>query len=155
MSSDPAAVPDLATFPIVIELPVQWGDQDAFGHVNNVVYLRWLESSRIAYMTHVGLLDQFEADRIGPILASIKCDYRRQVTFPDTVAVGVRATRIGRTSISFEQLVASRGRGQVVAQAAATIVVFDYRATKPHPVPAEIRNAIAALEGRDFGSPES
>lgn len=91
MTSDPLPVAVLEGFPVVIEVPVQWGDQDTFGHVNNVVYLRWLESSRIAYMRRVGLFESLEAERIGPILASIKCDYRRQVTFPDTVAVGVKA----------------------------------------------------------------
>jgi acyl-CoA thioester hydrolase len=150
-----AAVPALAAFPVVIEVPVQWGDQDAFGHVNNVVYLRWLESSRIAYMNRVGVLEDFQSARIGPILASIKCDYRRQVIYPDTVAVGARAVRIGRTSIGLEHLIVSRARSEVAAQANATIVVFDYRVQKPYPVPAQVRRAIETLEGREFPEPES
>lgn len=56
----------LAGFPVVIEIPVQWGDQDAFGHVNNTVYLRWLESGRIAYMTRIGVIDLYRADRPNP-----------------------------------------------------------------------------------------
>lgn len=39
----------LADFPVVIRLPVQWGEQDAFGHVNNIIFFRWYESARIAY----------------------------------------------------------------------------------------------------------
>ena len=44
-------------WPVTIELPVQWGDMDSFGHVNNVVYLRWFESARIAYGNRIGLAD--------------------------------------------------------------------------------------------------
>jgi acyl-CoA thioester hydrolase len=150
---DSTPFPLLAGFPVVIDLPVQWGDQDAFAHVNNVVFLRWLESSRISYMSRIGVFQLFPHRGIGPILASIKCDYRRQVTFPDTVAVGVRAARVGRTSIGLEHAIASRGQGQVVAEAAATIVVFDYRANTPYPVPAAIRQAIETLERRDFAQP--
>ena len=51
---------ELADFPVVIALPVQWGDQDAFGHVNNTIPIRWFESSRIAYLEHSGMGLLFE-----------------------------------------------------------------------------------------------
>ncbi len=139
----------LAGFPVVIEIPVQWGDQDAFGHVNNTVYLRWLESGRIAYMTRIGVIDLYRA-RIGPILASVTCDYRRQVTFPDSVSVGVSVTRIGRSSVGLKQAIVSRSAGTVVAEATSTIVVFDYGTNKSHAVPAAIRGAIESLEQRSL-----
>src|ERR1700679_1275977 len=84
MTIEPALATLLAKFPVWIPLPVFWGDQDAFGHVNNNAYFRWFESARIAYSERIGLLDLFRAKRIGPILASISCDYRRQINFPDT-----------------------------------------------------------------------
>ena len=61
----------LRGFPIVITLPVQWGDQDVLGHVNNTVYLRWFESSRIADFERIGLSTAILTEKIGPILASI------------------------------------------------------------------------------------
>src|SRR4051794_8318236 len=85
---DSSTTAALTGFPVVIRLPVQWGDQDAFGHVNNTVFLRWFESARIAYFGRMGLLEMMARDRVGPILASIACDYRRPVTHPDTVHVG-------------------------------------------------------------------
>src|ERR1700716_1852779 len=92
----------LSAFPVVIQLPVQWGDQDAFGHVNNTVYFRWFESARIAYLDRIGLSEMMTAAKVGPILASISCDYRRQITYPESVIVGAKVTRIGRTSITIE-----------------------------------------------------
>jgi acyl-CoA thioester hydrolase len=141
----------LKGFSVVITLPVQWGDQDAFGHVNNTVYFRWFESARIAYTERVGLSHMLEAEPIAPILASTACDYRSQITYPDTVLVGCRVARIGRSSIGLEHAIVSRGRDVIAAEGTSTIVVFDYRANRPVPVPLTVRQTIEALEGRSFG----
>jgi len=140
----------LVSFPVVIAIPVQWGDQDAFGHVNNTVPFRWFESARIAYSRRIGLFERFQAEQIGPILAATSCNYRRQVTFPDTVQVGIRVVRIGRSSLGMEQSVVSEAQNAIVAEGVSTTVVFDYRVNQSHPVPSSIRGAIEALEGRTF-----
>ncbi len=139
----------LGTFQ-VIEVPIWWGDQDAFGHVNNTLPLRWFESARIAYAERIGLTAMFASERIGPILASIRCDYRRQLHYPDTVFVGARVSRIGRTSLTMDHLAVSRSLGQVAVEGSSTLVVFDYKTQSPTPVPDAIRKAIIALEGGDI-----
>jgi acyl-CoA thioester hydrolase len=140
----------LAKYPITITLPVFWGDQDVFGHVNNNAYFRWFESARIALSQRIGLIDLFRSEKIGPILASVSCDYRRQITFPDTIHAAIRVTRIGRTSIGLEHAIVSQSQQAVAAEGNSTIVVFDFRANKPHPVPPSLRQAIEALHGRTF-----
>ncbi len=137
-------------FPSVITLPVQWGDQDALGHVNNIVYFRWFESSRVAYMNNMGLRAERGSEPMGPILASIHCDYRRQLTYPETVHVGARVVRIGRSSIDIEHQVRCDSHDQVVAEAKSTLVVFDYEKQSSVPVPEAMRQAIAEAEGRAF-----
>ncbi len=140
----------LATYPVVIKIPVQWGDQDAFGHVNNTVPHRWFESVRIELFGRIGLLESLKEQRIGPILAAVSCNYRRQINFPDTVHVGIRVARIGRTSIAFEHAIVSEKQQALVADGTSTTVVFDYQAGKPHPVPESVRRAIESLEARPF-----
>jgi acyl-CoA thioester hydrolase len=138
----------LAGFSVSIAIPVQWGDQDAFAHVNNVVFFRWFESARIAYFSRIGLMKHLDGGQVGPILAAASCDYRRSIVFPDTVRVGIRATRIGRTSIGLEHRIISEGLKAVAADGTSTAVVYDYAAGRPHPVPDSVRAAIADLEGR-------
>jgi acyl-CoA thioester hydrolase len=140
----------LAGYPVVIVQPVQWGEQDALGHVNNVAYFRWYESARIAYFLKIGLMEMHKHERIGPILASVANDYRRQVNYPDTVHVGVRVTRIGRSSLDMEHAIFSQNDDALVAEGRSTLVVFDYQTNKSHPVPARIRHAIEGLEGKTF-----
>ena len=140
----------LAAFSTVIHLPVQWGDMDAYQHVNNVVYFRWFESARIAYLEKIDLKSLYHTAGIGPILAAIACDYRRQLTYPDTVAVGARISRIGRSSFDMEHVLFSTQQRAVVADGRSTIVTFDYRQQKSTPVPHDIRRKIEQIEGRTF-----
>jgi acyl-CoA thioester hydrolase len=141
----------LAGYPLWIEIPVQWGDQDAFRHVNNAVYLRWFESSRIAYSRKVGLWDYLETDLIGPILASTKIDYRRPLTYPDTVKIGSKVVKVGRTSLTLEHKVVGLASNEVAAEGVAVLVLYDYKKAEPIPIPDVIRQAIATIEstGRD------
>ncbi len=137
----------LAGYSVVISLPVQWGDMDAFAHVNNVVYFRWFESARIAYFERISVLKHHSGEDFGPILASSSCDYRRPVVFPDTVRVGIRATRIGRTSLALEHRIVSEQQKALAAEGTATTVFYDYSAGRPHPVPDDVRKAVSELEG--------
>jgi acyl-CoA thioester hydrolase len=144
---------ELALFPAKIRIPVQWGDQDAFGHVNNVVYFRWFESARIAYLERIGLGEKHEGkttsgDNIGPILAAIGCNYRKQIKYPDTVIIGARIIRIGRSSLTMAHMLWSQAHQAIAADGESTIVVFDYAANHPRRVPDEFRELIEKLEGR-------
>lgn len=139
-----------SNFPVFVTLPVQWGDQDAFGHVNNTVYFRWFESARIAYADRIGLSELMNTQKVGPILASITCDYRRQITYPETVIVGAKVTRIGRTSLTIVHELFTASNQALAAEGRSTIVVFDYNTNRTHPVPDPIRRAIEALEGEKF-----
>ena len=135
----------LKDYPVVFDLPVQWGDQDAFNHVNNIVYLRWCETARIMYLERAGLWEMMRTNGIGCIVAHIGCNYRQPVSFPDTVHIGARVTKIGNSSFKMEHAVFSDALG-LVADADSTLVVYDYNARKSRPMPGEIRAAIAVME---------
>lgn len=138
--------PELAIHPVTISLPVQWGDQDAFNHVNNVVYYRWMESARIEYFRQVGLGVGISPQGIGPILASLRCDFRRQLAYPETVLISSSIASIGRTSLKMVHFVYSTAQQTIAAEGDSVIVMFDYRAQKPLVVSDEIRAAIDSLE---------
>ena len=61
----------LEHFPVIVSLPLQWGEQDPLSHVNNVVYFRWAETARIAYLTQANAWDGSATVEAGPILAAI------------------------------------------------------------------------------------
>ncbi len=79
---------ELAGFPVILEIPVLWGDMDPLGHVNNTRFFRWFESARVAYLDRAIIEMGCLPPAVGPILAAIDCNYRRQVIYPDTIDVG-------------------------------------------------------------------
>lgn len=126
---------DPATAPVTVTVPVQWGDQDALGHVNNVVYLRWLESGRIALFDSLGFVFGSPATGVYPVLASATLHFRRPVTFPATVDVHSWVTKTGRTSLTMEHRVRVRGEEADAAEGTSVVVLVDPATNRPHPLP--------------------
>jgi acyl-CoA thioester hydrolase len=140
----------LAGFPILTEISVLWGDEDAFGHVNNIAYLRWCESARVEYLSRIGLFPGLPPTGVGPILASVTCHYHLPLNYPDTVIVGTRVTGIGNSSFRMEHRIVSRTLGVVAAEANSAMVAVDYSTGKPVRVPADVRQSMSRLEGHQF-----
>jgi acyl-CoA thioester hydrolase len=140
----------LEHFPVVISFPLHWGEQDPLGHVNNIVYLRWAESSRIAYFRRAGVWHGSASVAAGPIVAAISCDFRVPLTYPDTVYVGASITAMGNSSFKMAHRIVSGKRGVVAAEVDSTLVWLDYRTGKPLPLPPEVHKAIEKLEGKSL-----
>lgn len=143
--------PDLLKdFPVIIEIPVAWGEMDAFQHVNNIVYFRYFESGRMAYFDRIKFSDMKSNNGVGPILAHTQCRYRKALTYPDNVAVGTRVSEIKEDRFTMEICLVSRKLQKVSAEGTAELVAFDYRENRKTLLPEEIRKNIEALEGRRF-----
>jgi acyl-CoA thioester hydrolase len=138
----------LEDFPIQLTLPILWGDQDAFGHVNNVACIRWFESARVRYLEEIGVGSMFTPEHVGPILAQVTCNYRRQLNYPDNVTIGAKVTRLGNSSLTMAHAVWSEQQGAIAADGDSIVVSFDYHAQKTVRVPEELRAAISRLENR-------
>jgi acyl-CoA thioester hydrolase len=136
-----------AGYPVVIQLPVVWGEMDSYRHVNNVVYFRYFESARLEYVRRLDWFEFEHATGIGPILAATQCRFRKPLTYPDTISVTVRAGSVGEDRFVMEHLVISHRLQAVAAEGQGTVVTFDYRHHKKVSIPDELRRRIAELEG--------
>jgi acyl-CoA thioester hydrolase len=137
----------LSGYPVVIEIPVVWGEMDAFEHVNNVVYFRWFENVRLEYLLRLGALAMKKETGIGPILASISCKFKIPLQYPDKVLAGVRITDIGQDRYTMHHAVFSSSHQRIAAEGDGVIVMFNYRENKKVPVSDELRRRILDLEG--------
>lgn len=134
---------ELAGYLALVTLPVQWGDQDAFGHVNNAVPLRWFESSRIVLLEEHGLGQLMGEGDLVPLVASITCNYRRQITYPDEVCVGTRVAELKHSRMTLSHAVYSHTQRQLVADGETVVVFFHRHKQRPTRVPAEVREKLA------------
>jgi acyl-CoA thioester hydrolase len=100
----------------------------------------------VAYLLRLGLETWLNPTELGPILAQISCNYKRQLHFPDDVLIGTRINRLGQTSLTMEHSLVSRRQNAIVAESSSVIVVFNYLTQRPAPIPAEVRVAIRELE---------
>jgi acyl-CoA thioester hydrolase len=140
----------LPGFPIVVKLPILWGDLDAYGHVNNLVYLRWFEAARAVYATRVGVEVLPSQTGVGAVLATISCKFLRQANYPGDIFSGVRVSRLSIGSVTLEYLIADSRTGVPVAEGASDVVLYDSATEKPVAVPDHIRAAVEQLEGKSF-----
>lgn len=133
---------DLNQYPIIHEQFVAWGDMDAFGHVNNTVYYRYIESSRLKYFD---ALDIFNED-IYTVVASNQCQYLKPVVYPDTLKVGARVEELRNSAMRMSYVLWSETQETVVALGEAVIVCVDKINMQKKSIPENIRLKIKEVE---------
>lgn len=101
----------LADFPFQTDIPTRWGDNDMLGHLNNVVYNRMIETVVVRFT--MGPLEiDWQRAQVYPLVVESLCRFHRPLSFPETVTAGLRAGRLGGTSVTYE--VALFGKGHDV-----------------------------------------
>ncbi len=141
--------PTLDGYPITVSIPIQWGDMDAYGHVNNTVFFRLFESARIAYLRECGFYDSQDSRTVGPILHSTSCRFRRPLFFPDDTLVGARVSDLQTDRFTMDYAIVSADQDAVAGEGTGIIVSYDYSAGAKAPIPSDVRDRIRRLEGLD------
>ncbi len=137
----------LSTFPVTSAIIVQWADMDAAQHVNNVIYLRWAEVSRVDYF------DALKTDVVpmngdaGFILSWQDCKYIFPVTYPDTVHIGIRVVEVKEDRFLMESHFFSEKHDRIVAISKQMVVTYDYLNLKKVAVSDLMKERIAKVEG--------
>ncbi len=142
----------LADFPIVVEVPIRWADMDAFGHVNNTLVFRYFESARIVYLERCGFEKSYEETRIGPILHSTSCRFRRPLFYPDTILVGARTVELYEDRFMTEYRAVSVSHDEMACEGSSIIVSYDYDTACKAPIPDQVRALILKLDGARLNS---
>ena len=133
---------ELSVYPVIHKQSVAWGDMDAFGHVNNVQYYRYIESARIAYLMALNI---FEQD-ILTVVASSQCKYLSPVFYPDVLQVGARIEELRNRAFRMHYVLWSEAQNKVVATGEAVLVCLDKNSSEKVHIPADIRAKILQLE---------
>lgn len=129
-------------YPIIFKQAVAWGDMDAYGHVNNTAYYRYMESARILYFD---ALDIFSTD-IFTVVASNQCQYLKPVFYPDTLNVATRIEELRNSALRMSYILWSEKQQAVIAQGEAVIVCVDKINMNKTPIPEMLRSKMKELE---------
>ena len=136
----------LSACTVVMNIPVAWGEMDAMGHLNNIIYFRYFESVRIDYFRKLDLIGYQQETGIGPILASTECRYKMPLQFPDTVMVGTKILSMEADRFVMGYEVFSTRHKRIAADGEGVIVTYDYRNNKKVNIPDALRAKILELE---------
>jgi acyl-CoA thioester hydrolase len=127
-------------------LPIQtrWHDNDAYGHVNNVVYYAWFDTVVNEYLIARGVLDIERGNCVG-LVVETRCNYFSELAFPVQVHAGLRVGHLGTSSVRYEIGIFAADSSQASAQGHFVHVYVDRATRRPIPLPAPMRAALESI----------
>ena len=126
-------------------ISTRWMDNDAYGHVNNVVYYSWFDTVVNAHLIEQGALDIRHGGTIG-LVVETQCNYFAPVEFPQTVEAGLRVARIGRSSVRYEVGLFVQGEPMTAAKGHFIHVYVDRAQRRPTDLPPKLKTVLEALQ---------
>jgi acyl-CoA thioester hydrolase len=132
-----------SAYPAFHSITTRWMDNDAYGHVNNVVYYSWFDTAVNAYLMEHGALDTHAGQAIG-LVVETHCNYFAPLSFPQTVQVGIRVAHVGNSSVRYELGVFGDSE-RTAAKGHFVHVYVDAQTRRPVPLPASLKSVLETL----------
>ena len=137
-----------ARFRVTHDLVPRFRDTDAMGHINNAVYVTYIEVARQEYWRTFSREQDYR--RVPFILAHVSIDFRSEALVREVLTLAIRCGGIGTKSFTFDYEIRERDSDRLVVEASSVQVCYDYTAKQSVPVPDELRRGLEAFEGRDL-----
>ncbi|MBE0366906.1 acyl-CoA thioesterase [Pseudoalteromonas aurantia] len=125
-------------FAINTKVNVVWGEMDALGHVNNVSYFRYFETARIDFLSQTGLLSILSEPSHSPVLRDTYAQYKRPVTFPDTLHIGSYITDIKEDRFTMRYEAFSESQQAICTTGYASVVMFNMNSGQKAAIPSNM-----------------
>ena len=127
------------------EITTRWMDNDAYGHVNNVVYYSWFDTAVNGHLIREGALDIHLGDVIG-LVVETHCNYFAPLEFPNPVEVGLRVSHLGKSSVRYEIGLFAKGADTTAAKGHFVHVYVDRANRRPVELPAKLKSVLEELQ---------
>src|SRR5262245_19440276 len=144
-------VPRRAEYPYLRKVTSRWMDNDVYGHINNAHYYSYFDSVINEYLISEGALDIHGA--VVGFMVSSQCDYFGPLSYPGIVDIGLRAERIGNSSVTYAVAAFAENEDAARAAGSMTHVFVDRGTSKPVPLPAAMRRALEAIAAKPSAAP--
>jgi acyl-CoA thioester hydrolase len=126
-------------------ISTRWSDNDAYGHVNNVVYYQWFDTAVNAWLIDKGLLDVLASEVIG-LVVETQCNCFEPLAFPQGIEAGLRVAQVGRSSVRFEVGIFAEGAPSSAARGHFVHVYVDRQTGRPQALRAPFLSALKELQ---------
>ncbi len=132
------------TFPVFYPIHTRWMDNDVYGHVNNVTYYSYFDSTINRYLIEEGRLDIHNGQVVGFVVSS-NCQFRQPVAYPEALEAGLKVVKIGNSSVTYEVGIFRQGEPQASAVGQVVHVFVDRTSNAATPIPATLRTALEQI----------
>jgi acyl-CoA thioester hydrolase len=133
-----------SSYPHLVPLSTRWSDNDAYGHLNNVIYYSLFDTAVNRHLLDQGVLDIASSPIVGFVVET-RCTYFASLAYPDAIEVGLKVVKLGRTSVTYEVAIFRATDDQAAAVGLFTHVYVDRASNRPAPIPEEVRALLATL----------
>lgn len=131
-------------FTVFYPVSTRWMDNDVYGHVNNVTYYSYFDSTINRYLIEHGGLDIHSSKIVGYVVSS-SCQFRRPVAYPDSISVGLRVSKLGNSSVTYELGIFRESEEEAAAYGQVVHVFVDRDQNRSTPIPAKIRHCLEEI----------
>ena len=140
----PSEIPDRSSYRLIYSLTTRWGDNDIYGHINNVIYYSYFDSVVNRYLIEEAGLDINTGEVVGYVVSS-GCDYHAPISYPEQIEAGIRVDKLGNRSVTYGVAIFKAGESLAAAHGHFVHVFVDKREQKAVPIPAKLRSALEKL----------
>ena len=133
------------TYKVFQAISTRWMDNDAYGHVNNVVYYSWFDTAVNAYLIDQGVLDVLRSPTIG-LVVETHCNFFAPLAFPRAVEAGIRVGRYGNSSVRYEIGIFPHDQPLASAQGHFVHVYVDRNGRRPMPLSEKFKFVLEQLK---------
>lgn len=133
-----------AAYPVIHAAATRWRDDDVYGHMNNVVYYEYFDTTVNRWLIENNVLEIPNGPLIG-LVAETSCKYLSGVGFPDLLDIGLSTMRVGGSSVVYGLALFARGEDTAAALCRYVHVYVDAETRRPSPLPVEMRAALTAI----------
>ena len=137
-----------ADYPHVQAITTRWMDNDAYGHINNVVYYSFFDTVVNTFLIESGALDIGKSPVVGYVVET-GCNYFAPLTYPQKVLAGLRVAHVGRSSVRYEIALFAEEDGSAAARGHFVHVYVDRETQRPVKLPEALERALAPLRQQD------
>ena len=144
-------MPDLpsTSYPVTLPIRIDWSEMDLFGHVNNVMFMKYIQAGRVNYWEQIGINEHHRKTEEGPMLLSTECRFFKPLYFPGDIRVLSGMEYIGNSSFCIRHKILNE-KDELAAEAKDVMVFYDFRKESKLNFPEEFKKRVEKIEGRSY-----
>ena len=131
-------------YKLSLELRIDWSDLDMYKHVNNISFMRYIQSGRVNFWEASGIYQMYEETNIGTMLVSTHCDFKKSLYYPGKAIVKTKLDFIKNSSFGLQHLIFDK-EDAVCAEAKDVVVCYDFNKNRSCAIPIDLREKLSGF----------